>query len=34
MSKVLVFTDFGGPENQELIEREVPRRQAAIALPR
>lgn len=25
MSKVLVFTDFGGPENQELIEREVPR---------
>lgn len=24
MSKVLVFTDYGGPENQELIEREVP----------
>lgn len=24
MSKVLVFTDFGGPENQEFIEREVP----------
>lgn len=24
MSKVLVFKDFGGPENQELIEREVP----------
>jgi NADPH:quinone reductase-like Zn-dependent oxidoreductase len=25
MSKVLVFTDYGGPEHQELIEREVPR---------
>ncbi|MEO9249347.1 NADP-dependent oxidoreductase [Citricoccus sp. NPDC079358] len=24
MSKVLVFTDYGGPEHQELIEREVP----------
>ncbi|MCY1159301.1 MAG: NADPH:quinone reductase [Citricoccus sp.] len=24
MSKVLVFKDFGGPENQELIDREVP----------
>lgn len=24
MSKVLVFTDYGGPERQELIEREVP----------
>lgn len=25
MSKVLVFTDYGGREHQELIEREVPR---------
>lgn len=24
MSKVLVFTDYGGPEHQELIERDVP----------
>lgn len=24
MSKVYVFTEYGGPENQELTDREVP----------